>query len=663
MRKHFLVVFMLFLSVFTLACNSDNDYTWGKWKDNGDGTHTRICRENFELIETSEHNFGDAEVIKPVSDIHNGIVRYMCTDCHYSFEEIIPPTGNHNFTLEIADEEHVYKNVSSATVVYYKTCEDCGAFGNEDYLFEKTNLPENYIEVEYLNFSGFQCIDTGVLFDSVDCLPIKIETTVAPKDSSGNKNLCIAGCGDAKWIGPVSLNLYNNSMEFGTNGWNRKGNYTAGVKTSFEANISANSQTFSKDGEVFISDKKSFVTSKNSLWIGNFNIGVPLVGIYYKGDLYSFKISCKGELVRDFIPVYNLDLKLYGLYDLVTEKFFDNSNKLTHGDIVEESTLPEEYMEVEFIESHGAQLVYTGVKEHATWEMDLQFEVNGRRQLMGYGGSGAEYWGVQTDGTYGLWPEKSQIKAGNRDIIVHDYEGDQRFLYVNGQKVISVGHTEISADYKLFDLSKDGNFGCSVKMYSCKATINGELIRNFIPCVEISTMRAGLYDTITNKFYTDNNNPCFGGGGYAGHDFNQGQVVQEATYCQDGKVVYKCNVCGKEIEKVISKFAYKVELITDENTEKIKVFKDINPENYEITNIAFSRNKNTYNYSKVDGIVMCEIVVKDGFVIDEIKTNSINAKVEKIEKNKYIISGIDKDLTISITTKVKVKFINYKFKV
>ena len=92
--------------------------------------------------------------------MQNGIVKYKCSVCGYEKQEVIKPTGSHDFSLEIAEPDRLKHSVSSATAVYYKSCSDCGAYGNDNYLFEKTSLPEKYLEIaktmsETYNLSGY----------------------------------------------------------------------------------------------------------------------------------------------------------------------------------------------------------------------------------------------------------------------------------------------------------------------------------------------------------------------------------------------------------------------------------------------------------------------------------------------------------------------------
>lgn len=98
--------------------------------------------------------FDDGTIIKQVSDLQSGEIKLSCLDCGYFKTTILHPTGNYNFNIEQADESKVFKKISSATSVYYKTYSDCGAFGNEEYVFEKTNLLDDYLEIKHMESIG-----------------------------------------------------------------------------------------------------------------------------------------------------------------------------------------------------------------------------------------------------------------------------------------------------------------------------------------------------------------------------------------------------------------------------------------------------------------------------------------------------------------------------
>ena len=51
--------------------------------------------------------------------------------------------------------------------------------------------------------------------------------------------------------------------------------------------------------------------------------------------------------------------------------------------------------------------------------------------------------------------------------------------------------------------------GCSPRLYSFKIYEGETLMRNFVPCIESATGKAGLYDTVEGKFYGNAGNGAF----------------------------------------------------------------------------------------------------------------------------------------------------------
>lgn len=50
---------------------------------------------------------------------------------------------------------------------------------------------------------------------------------------------------------------------------------------------------------------------------------------------------------------------------------------------------------------------------------------------------------------------------------------------------------------------------CKMRVYSMEITLNGTLVRNFVPAVRESDSKAGLYDIVNDVFYTSSNNYNF----------------------------------------------------------------------------------------------------------------------------------------------------------
>jgi len=211
-----------------------------------------------------------------------------------------------------------------------------------------------------------------------------------------------------------------------------------------------------------------------------------------------------------------------------------NGSATTLKNLAIREILPDGYQQLSYIESTGGQVIRTGVTGTARWEFDIQFTglsslPLSQRMLMGYGGSGGEYWGVVEDGTYGLasWGHMS-VQAGGIDNVIHNYgENGQYYLEAKGSQY-HMGPTDVSAmEYKIFALSDDGTaFPNKAKLYRAKCIQNGVLIRDFIPCINPSGA-VGLYDSVNGVFY----------GNLGSGSFTAGSVIEKNDGIINGATV------------------------------------------------------------------------------------------------------------------------------
>ena len=230
--------------------------------------------------------------------------------------------------------------------------------------------------------------------------------------------------------------------------------------------------------------------------------------------IHSLDLTEQKSVFQDNEKVENCDV--FGKYSKMSlvEEFKKNSLSnyefmLTYPTL--QTTLPSEYVQLEYVESNGNQYVDTNIMGGARWELDVQFNVNGSRQLMGYGGSSNEYWGIVEDGNYGLAKGASwgsivvpNIYAGKRDVVVHSYN-DQGRYYLRAQDAqITLGASVdvTSKKYMLFALNSSLSGKCYAKLYGCNCIQNGQLIRKFVPALRSSDNVAGLYDLVNKQFYT-----------------------------------------------------------------------------------------------------------------------------------------------------------------
>lgn len=63
---------------------------WSDWKDNGDGTHTRVCTSDAPHEETKAHSMNDGELTVAPTETEEGLVTYTCTECKLEKKEEAP---------------------------------------------------------------------------------------------------------------------------------------------------------------------------------------------------------------------------------------------------------------------------------------------------------------------------------------------------------------------------------------------------------------------------------------------------------------------------------------------------------------------------------------------------------------------------------------------
>lgn len=165
---------------------------------------------------------------------------------------------------------------------------------------EKGKLPSTYRKLEYIQSSGKQYIDTGVIVK--DITEIKVDFQAVTILSGENQYA-------SSWVD------YSNHIQIGING-----------------------NTFIDSGGVTYSQTSS-VTARTQA------VGVPLGAVnlhlylfaqsegtgalhYSSGRIFSCQITTANGLVRNFVPCKNPD-GVIGMYDIVNDKFYQSSSSDT----------------------------------------------------------------------------------------------------------------------------------------------------------------------------------------------------------------------------------------------------------------------------------------------------------------------------------------------
>ncbi len=194
-----------------------------------------------------------------------------------------------------------------------------------------------------------------------------------------------------------------------------------------------------------------------------------------------------------------------------------------------QSALPSGYTRLEYIESTGTQYIDTGIAPKNTnnlkWKIDVQY-INpyGNFNYAGFGVFGGRYWlkfdiksanvvGIQCGGAYS--ESQPSVSIANRNIFFMDTES--RTFGINNEiqslSGMEDGALQIPYNIYLFAVSNDQsgmeNTLASARLYGAYMANGATAIRNFVPARRNSDGVLGMYDTVSNTFFTNSGTGTF----------------------------------------------------------------------------------------------------------------------------------------------------------
>ena len=392
----------------------------------------------------------------------------------------------------------------------------CNVFNNR--------LPNEFQEVEYVESSGTQYIDSGVALSGEPYYEITYKLNKIEESQMGTSRDTASRC------------------TLGTGG---QLTYYWGIGNRNLEGASYPEITLDKHTQfIDVYNKKYGIDSNEYSFTGSFTISPSYtlflfgrrisgyVSPYFKGKLYNAIIKIDNILVRNYIPCYRKADNVIGMYDLVSGVFYTNAGTgtFTKGEDVFVYTkqqkvipyilkpaLPEQFQEVEYVESNAKQYIDTGISinenvlnsgvkfiEKAIFtSVSTRNTANGKNDLpyffigctsgnKAYSGMGTSYRTSAVD--IKNTPQVFELDSTLKQFII---DGDVASTYANVD-----GETE--ANIFLFDISlPTRNYACHMKLYYCKIYIAGILQRDLVPCYRKSDNVVGLYDLANDVFYTN----------------------------------------------------------------------------------------------------------------------------------------------------------------
>ena len=483
--------------------------------------------------------------------------------------------------------------------------------------FYPNRLPEEYQEVEYLESTGTQYIDTGVIPDSNTGFYLDF-TLLDSVDNNGKRLLGTSYRNNGDW-GGVMISSWNWSAGGQMNYMQRSRSYNPGLVTNTRMQISLINRHYqSSTGTNIEFQTGSLRDIYGSIYLLNVNTDM-FNSNGSSAIIYSAKIYDGNNEIRNYIPCYRKADNKPGLYDLVNGEFYTNqgTGTFSKGNDVEYSLgtmsnqqftygtaqnltantytregykftgwnteadgsgtsyedeeevlnlsstdgdeidlyaqweeinhytvnfysntgrLPEEYQEVEYIESTGTQWIDTGFNPNPkTTRVETTFQVTDNtkinQRLFGARKSYSDgeticniFWNSQKMGNafrvdwVGNASTVSSKFSLNTDITIVS-ENNKVIINDLEEYTSTTSKSDSYLDFPIYINNftsngqlEDNQQPAYAKWKTFKIYDNGTLVRDFVPCYRKNDNEIGLYDIVNKVFYTNSGAGTFSKG-------------------------------------------------------------------------------------------------------------------------------------------------------
>ena len=198
-----------------------------------------------------------------------------------------------------------------------KNLKDYKIYGNS----VQGKLPDTYQQVEYIESTGTQYIDTGI---NVNTTTSRYETKINPNLVSDTRG--IFGTRNHISSNLSSMNVFIINGVFRLDWLTGAGNYNVNnISSNTEYTISITRGLATINNVDYTSEETTSVNSPYTFYIGNFNNAGSAYSNGFSGKIYYSKLYNNNILVFDGIPCYRKSDNEIGMYDLVTNTFFTNA--------------------------------------------------------------------------------------------------------------------------------------------------------------------------------------------------------------------------------------------------------------------------------------------------------------------------------------------------
>lgn len=382
---------------------------------------------------------------------------------------------------------------------------------------EQMILPEGFKRVEYLQSTGTQWIDTGIIPNNETGLYLK-----AHRINGGNLIPAGARTDDIRFY-PPRFNIDSLNIEYGWENYHLLGYRNTSDNLSYNSWLNfyntrkASIQTQSNFHETTLDT--SLPSLSHTIYIFDWNYNGSAT-THWVGKIYEVKISQGENIVRHFIPCLDND-DVPCMYDLINDEVYYNegTGQFNYPREYPSSNynLPAGYKKCVYLQSDGTQWIDTGVipdNETGLYYKGLQLsygnfipfgvtEGNNGIHAPRFNGKDLYYKWDGASVKMMTWDKAddlifhSSLNLYNSKIAKFDSEDTDVESYITSQA------ETYTIPIRLFSYNFNGSYSASYgkwggRIFRAQITQGDDLIHDYVPCLDVDN-RPCMYDLIEQE--------------------------------------------------------------------------------------------------------------------------------------------------------------------
>lgn len=186
--------------------------------------------------------------------------------------------------------------------------------------YKKSILPSEYQQVEYIESTGTQYINTGI---NTNTTTSRYETKINPSLVSGT--IGIFGTRNSSTANQSSMNVFIIDGAFRLDWLNGSMGSSVRISSNTEYTISITRGLATINNVNYRFVETTSIDSLYPFYVGSFNNVGSVFSNGFSGKIYYSKLYNNNILVFDGVPCYRKSDNEIGMYDFVSNTFFTNA--------------------------------------------------------------------------------------------------------------------------------------------------------------------------------------------------------------------------------------------------------------------------------------------------------------------------------------------------